>query len=566
VVTLLALALLALTVVAGPVLAHLPKGTVLPRPLARIVNGIAASWRGAARVLGWSTRRGFLRLAAPWAAVVFWLVVAPWLLIAVWVLVVTVNARAPRVDNTRDWWSEGSLTDALITTGLVRAPKDGERIMLRRLGPPRHTEHGTTVVLSLPPGVTCTALAGKREALAASLSVPTARLTVDQDPDAPANVVRVRVAAPRDTRTHTAPVARATRTRFGDPVRVGRRADGTPVTLRLPAHNTLIAGKPGMGKTSLARIVLAHALLDPDARCYVLDGKGSRDDYGHAEALTERTVWGTDEDAPEHLAGMLDEVLAIVRDRNATSGRRDWPGVLVVLEELQDVRDGADKHGRESIDRALRRIVRMGRAVNVHVVVSTQRPTVTDLPSGVRNLITQGVCLNVRNPAEVEIALGVRPDLPVPTEPGRALIATPGGVEPVTLDHLTDAGWRAVTERARSLRPERRVSAPPVSGTGPVSTEPLTAQPVSTGPVSVSGDLLDQAAAHLAACPDGAATPRDLWAAIGHSHGNATLMGRDLAAHGLTAHRGTGGARRYRHSDALAAQTARGNTAAGHSQ
>ena len=68
-----------------------------------------------------------------------------------------------------------------------------------------------------------------------------------------------------------------------------------------------------------------------------------------------------------------------------------------LLEEFQDVRAAASKENRERLDSTLGRIVRMGRAVAVHVLVSTQRPTTDDLPAGTRNLLSQRVALMLRN-------------------------------------------------------------------------------------------------------------------------------------------------------------------------
>ena len=80
---------------------------------------------------------------------------------------------------------------------------------------------------------------------------------------------------------------------------------------------------------------------------------------------------------------MLETVLRIVRYRNRVDedGTLDWPVVQVWLEEFQDIRDAADSEQQARMDKALRRIVRMGRAVRVRVRIITQRSSVDDLPS-----------------------------------------------------------------------------------------------------------------------------------------------------------------------------------------
>jgi hypothetical protein len=63
-------------------------------------------------------------------------------------------------------------------------------------------------------------------------------------------------------------------------------------------------------------------------------------------------------------------VLTEVRTRNTAGGSH--PGLLVLLEELQDVRNAATKGQRERLDTTLGRVVRQGRAVNTHIVISTR--------------------------------------------------------------------------------------------------------------------------------------------------------------------------------------------------
>jgi hypothetical protein len=244
-------------------------------------------------------------------------------------------------------------------------------------------------------------------------------------------------------------------------------------------------------------------------------------------------VWGDAENAPEALADMLDEVLNVVRERNADTGNHD--GILVILEELQDVRAAASKTTRARIDVALGRIVRMGRAVGVHVLVSTQRPTVDDVPSGVRNLITQRVALITRNAADTAIVLGVQPTGRMPAHPGQAFIATPQGVRGVVLDHLDDVGWALVVAHATAARP------PVTRG----HTEPeaeTDAQP----------DLLGEARHALEAADGGMLSPADLLATIGPAVGitSAPVLAKRLAAVGLSS-RALHAGRRYTLVDAI---------------
>src|SRR4029079_3725073 len=130
-------------------------------------------------------------------------------------------------------------------------------------------------------------------------------------------------------------------------------------------------------------------------------GKGSVDDSGACRAMCARFVNGTDEDAVPETLAMLAEVLQLVRKRNAQGGQH--PGALVLLEELQDVRAAGDRSQRAQLDETLGRIVRMCRAVGVHVLFATQRPSAEDLPTGTRNLLSQRVALMLRNGADASL-------------------------------------------------------------------------------------------------------------------------------------------------------------------
>lgn len=375
-------------------------------------------------------------------------------LLGLGVLALVALAQRGGDEDADKWWGERRLLAALRTAAVVPAAKDGdEPVVLHRRGQPQHTEHGSTVVLELP-GVPWTLARDRADRLAAALRLDSDRLAVTHPDGTPTGVVSLFYGSARRAGSAPAQVGSAQRTRWSDPVRIGCDLQGQPVHLATHEANTLLAGQPGSGKTAVARTVLAHYLLDGTAQVFLLDGKGSRADYGAATALCTRFVSGVDEDAAEALEQMLAEVLDIVRTRNGavTEPAGGWPGVLLLLEELQDVRAAADKATRERLDNLLGRIVRMGRAVGVAVLISTQRPTVDDVPAGVRNLVSQRLALMLRNGADAALVLGTTPTLPLPTRRGQALLTTPTGTVAVALDLLDGAAWAALCQRAAALR------------------------------------------------------------------------------------------------------------------
>jgi DNA segregation ATPase FtsK/SpoIIIE-like protein len=155
------------------------------------------------------------------------------------------------------------------------------------------------------------------------------------------------------------------------------------------------------------------------------------------------------------------ELLAAVRERNLRSKTEPNPaGVLLILEEYQDIRAAGDKEQRAELDNLLGRIVRMGRAVKFHILISTQRPSVDDVPSGVRNLLDQRGILMTRNGQDASLVLGHSPTLPLPTRRGDAIVALPGRDAAVTVDYLSDEDWEALCKRAAKLRKQKPAAEP----------------------------------------------------------------------------------------------------------
>jgi hypothetical protein len=361
---------------------------------------------------------------------------------SVW-LILRNGTKHPR----HGWWSHPRLAQALIEAGILHGPV--EQAPLRYVGKVAFTDHGATVVVALAQARSINEVLNRRDQLAAALGVPLARLEVFQHEDDSANLIRIHVTHGRLKESRST-VATAERTDWAQPVRIGVNSRGEPVWYSTFEHNGLVAGTPGSGKTSLTRIPLSHFLLDPDADAFILDGKGSLKDYGECRDLCRTYIAGTDDNAVSDTLAMLDRVLTEVRWRNAQGG--EYPGVLVLLEELQDVRASATRDQRDELDAILGRIVRMGRAVGVHVIVATQRPTADDLPPGVRNLLSQRIALMLRNGADAALVLGTTPGVPLPTRRGQALFTDGGPITPMTPDRLTNEDWSRVCERAARLR------------------------------------------------------------------------------------------------------------------
>jgi hypothetical protein len=113
------------------------------------------------------------------------------------------------------------------------------------------------------------------------------------------------------------PLTRAKRTSFFKPVELGRTRTGKPHTECLYGGAWFIGAKPNFGKSSLAMVALAHAILDPYTIPITVNLKMSAD-YAWAKAVCHTYLNG----APEIDRTILDRFYALVEWLMAEAGRR----------------------------------------------------------------------------------------------------------------------------------------------------------------------------------------------------------------------------------------------------
>lgn len=365
-----------------------------------------------------------------------------------------------RPKTRKGWWTQAVLSQALVDAGVLRMK--GETLpSLSYKGKPVHDEHGTTVAVGLPQARGVEDVAPRR--LAQALRIPVNRLTITQHEDDPANVIRVHVGVQQSKKPAAPPVADAIQTIWRDDIVIGRNSRGADVVMQTGARNTIAGGKPGMGKTSFGHMVLAHYLLDPSTIIHVMDGKGSRDDYAACAPLLDTYIELQRPDVVDALIGLLTTVGVEVDRRNGAGGNH--PGTLLVLEEIQNVRSraGGDRKRLAEIDRLMGEIIRLGRAVNVHILTLVQKPSSNDIPTGFRSQFTQGLAFKMHRADYRMVLDGAEPEVALPAREGQAIWCAEGEQEAMVCYYLDDAAWRKVCKRAATLRRPHLTLAPPPS-------------------------------------------------------------------------------------------------------
>ncbi|MFF8399839.1 FtsK/SpoIIIE domain-containing protein [Streptomyces sp. NPDC016172] len=187
---------------------------------------------------------------------------------------------------------------------------------------------------------------------------------------------------------------------------------GDEVYLHLLARaGILVAGLQRMGKSVLLSVIVAHLALTR-ARLILVDGK-----------LVELSMWAplcqheddfVGRDPHAFLAKLLEvqreidrRYAKLVRERRTKAEPDDgWEPIAVIVDELATFIDIPDRKLRAQIISVLRDVLSRGPACLVPVVVATQKPQDTVIPSQIRDVCGQKVALATTTPEMTDTILG----------------------------------------------------------------------------------------------------------------------------------------------------------------
>jgi len=255
-----------------------------------------------------------------------------------------------------------------------------------------------------------------------------------------------------------APFRLPTTTCWRDPIMLGKDMAGEPVlvgTWNVPQW--LIGGTSGSGKTVAMRMILAHYALDPTAILWGVDGKGNRDDWAGMRPRFDRWVSATDRlNGPRQYLEMLEDLGRLIDERQDIAGR-DYPGMLVLMDDAPQLRRRLAKPDKARADDLLTGIVQTCRAVNVMVLTTTQKPSHKQIDTDQRSQAGIALCMQMDSLDDARMVLGVRPeDDAVLTLPiGQGLLkAERGKPRRIAVHHLTDAMWAQLGQRFAAELPQ----------------------------------------------------------------------------------------------------------------
>jgi S-DNA-T family DNA segregation ATPase FtsK/SpoIIIE len=191
----------------------------------------------------------------------------------------------------------------------------------------------------------------------------------------------------------------------------------------LMSRNWLFGGQPGSGKTFALRLLALAASLDPrtELRIYELKGVG---DFKHLEPVATEYGNGFDDDTLaacakmigwlyeecqrrsnriEHYAGLGKAPENKVTPELASLKGSGLHPLVVVLDELQELM--LSPHGKQA-GAILEKVIKLGRALGVVLLIGTQIPDKDSLPTGITRNVNTRFCLSVADQTANDMILG----------------------------------------------------------------------------------------------------------------------------------------------------------------
>lgn len=330
----------------------------------------------------------------------------------------------PNRDDPDPWIDERMITTALSTLNIAplnRFFKDGGQLVYTI--PARRDGHGTAVQVRMPLGTKASDVIARKELLAANLG----RLDVETWPAVgpQANILDLWVAdqGALDGPAPPWPLLHQGTVDVYEGVPWGVTIRGEPIIAPLIGTNWLFGALAGQGKTATLRLLALGAALDPTAEIRIINFKPSGDWNAFAPRASVLLVGMS----PEIITGCANQLEWLVSDmqRRADTLEAHAPGANKVPKHLAVRKDlglhplflfidevhilfGDDqiggKTGRASV--AMKTLLNMARAFNIHLLIATQRPEDRTLPTEIRDRIGMRVCLHVGNEATNDLILG----------------------------------------------------------------------------------------------------------------------------------------------------------------
>lgn len=275
---------------------------------------------------------------------------------------------------------------------------------------------GWRAEVDLPRGVEAVKVLEKRAALAAAMRRPISTVWPEADRAAHPGRLVLWVAQhdPAKAARKLWPLMHKGQADVFGPLPFGFDPRGNLVTITLMYSNLLVGGIPGSGKTSCALAIVLGVALDPTAELWIYELKGSGD-LDAVKPVCHRYVSGDeDEDLEAALAGLRSGIAeyqrrakfvkslpaaAVPEGRKVTRALAEkYPEQqlgprVIVIDEAQELFTHEDY--KDEAAALCTRLIKKGRAYGVILIVLTQNPDATSLPTSISSSVGTRLCLAV---------------------------------------------------------------------------------------------------------------------------------------------------------------------------
>lgn len=173
----------------------------------------------------------------------------------------------------------------------------------------------------------------------------------------------------------------------------------------------LVGGTSGSGKSVMLRIICTFIIQNAKCILHLCDLKGGVEfaifknssrvktfAKNMSEAVTQLLML---REEMYHRLELFEQEKVVSLDEYNKKTKANLPKHLLIIDELANITLESD-----SVTETINELLRMARAVGIHIILATQRPSADVLPGTLKANISATICFKVRNNVNSEILLG----------------------------------------------------------------------------------------------------------------------------------------------------------------
>ncbi|MET9241070.1 cell division protein FtsK [Nonomuraea sp. NPDC003709] len=284
---------------------------------------------------------------------------------------------------------------------------------------------GHLAIIDLPYGVEAADVVARRGRLASAMRLPMDQVWPEPGAGHPGRLALwVGYQPASETKQPAWPLLRDGKVDVFKPFPFATTPRMETVNASLMFRNWLVGGQPGSGKTFALRLATLAAALDPRAelRIYELKGVG---DFKVLEPVCTEYGNGFDDETKARCAGMIRwlytecerrskriahyAALGKAPENKVTPELASLKGsglhpLIVAIDEIQELFLDP-KHGKEAGD-VCEKVIKLGRALGVILLIGTQIPDKDSLPTGITRNVNTRYCMSVADQVANDMILG----------------------------------------------------------------------------------------------------------------------------------------------------------------